>query len=101
MTPARYTVAPAARGDLEEIWFHIAQDNQSAADRLIDTLYAKFQALAATPGIGRRREELLPGVRSLAVGNYVIFYRPAKLRIEVVRVLHGARDIGAQFSGGE
>lgn len=46
---------------------------------------------------GRSREELAPGLRSLAFGRYVVFYMPLPDGIDVVRVLHGSRDIDALF----
>ena len=39
------------------------------------------------------REELASGLRSFPVRRYVVFYRPLVDAIEVVRVLHGARDV--------
>jgi toxin ParE1/3/4 len=39
----------------------------------------------------------MPALRSLSVGNYLIFYRPLADGIEIVRVLHGARDIDSLF----
>ena len=54
--------------------------------------------LAAQPMMGRAREELAPGVRSFPFGRYVVFYMPMDDGIDVVRVLHGARDIDAVFS---
>jgi hypothetical protein len=36
-------------------------------------------------------------LRSFSVGNYVVFYRPMQSGVEVVRVIHAARDIGVQF----
>jgi toxin ParE1/3/4 len=39
----------------------------------------------------------MPALRSLAVGNYLIFYLPVEDGIEVVRVLPGMRDIDAIF----
>ncbi len=47
--------------------------------------------------MGRTRDDLSPGLRSLSFGRYVIFYLPVDDGIDVVRVLHSARDIGAQF----
>jgi toxin ParE1/3/4 len=47
--------------------------------------------------MGRSRPELAAGVHSFPVARYVVFYRPASAGVEVVRVLHGARDIGATF----
>ena len=50
-------------------------------------------SLASNPGMGRVRNELMEGIRSFAVGRYVIFYRSIPKGIEIVRVLHGARDV--------
>ena len=43
------------------------------------------------------REELVPGLRSLSVGGYLIFYLPIEDGIDVVRVLHGMREIDTLF----
>jgi len=45
------------------------------------------------PEMGRRREELAMHLRSFPVGRYIIFYRSMQEGIEIVRVLHGARDL--------
>jgi toxin ParE1/3/4 len=49
--------------------------------------------LADNPLAGRARPELAAGIRSFPVGRQVIFYQPTPLSIDVVRVLHGSRDI--------
>jgi toxin ParE1/3/4 len=86
-----------ARADLNDIWLYIASDSPEAADRFIDRLLAAGKKLAASPRIGRAREELARGVRSFPVGSYVIFYRGSRSGIEVVRILSGYRDIEALF----
>ena len=45
--------------------------------------------------MGRGRDEVSPGIRSLAFGRYVVFFEPLSDGIDVVRVLHGSRDIDA------
>jgi toxin ParE1/3/4 len=60
---------------------------------LIDKLHSTLQALATQPGMGRRRDELAPGLQSFPLGRYVIFYRALPAATEIVRVLHGARDV--------
>ena len=95
---ARVVLAPAAAADLAAIETHIAADNPRAAAALLDRFERKTQrSSAARPGIGRLRADLQPNVRSFAVGRYVIFYRASDLGIEVVRVLHGMRDIDRIF----
>ena len=93
----QYRVSASARSDFDEIWFYIAQDNPEAADKFIRAIVSRFPKLAAMPQLGRKREELAAQVRSFPVGRYVIFYRPMKNGIEVVRVLHGARDLPPLF----
>lgn len=86
---------PLVESDLEEIWWYIAQDDPASADRLLTKLEARFSVLAQTPQMGSRRDEILPALRSSPVGNYLIFYHPLPDGIEILRVLHGARDIAA------
>jgi toxin ParE1/3/4 len=56
--------------------------------------------IATQPMMGRAREELVPGLRSFPFRRYVIFYMPTGDGIDVVGVLHGARDIDAVFGDG-
>ncbi|MCS3729201.1 type II toxin-antitoxin system RelE/ParE family toxin [Bradyrhizobium betae] len=84
---------PQVETDLEEIWLFIASDNIGAADRLLDRIGNTFQMIAENPQAGRHRPELGMGIRSFAVGHYVVFYEAFPNGVEIVRVLHGARDI--------
>jgi toxin ParE1/3/4 len=43
--------------------------------------------------MGRTREELGPGLRSVVLEHYVLFYRVTATAVEVLRILHGTRDI--------
>jgi len=88
---------PRALADLAEIWAYIADDSPDQADAFVDLVDSKFQALSRRPRLGRRRPELSPDIRSLAVGRYVVFYLPLSHGIEVVRVLQGSRDIESIF----
>jgi toxin ParE1/3/4 len=95
MTP--YRIASRAQTDLDEMWSYVARDSMAAADRLIALLYQKFLLLSTQPLIGEERPKLAPGLRSVSVGNYVVFYCPTQSGIEVARVIHAAREIGEQF----
>jgi toxin ParE1/3/4 len=57
----------------------------------------KFKFLKEYPFVGEARPELAADLRSFSAGNYVIFFRPITDGIQVVRVLHGSRDIAAVF----
>jgi len=92
-------ISPRASSDLIEIWIYIADDSVANADAFIDKLYQAIQALGRQPGSGRHREELAPGIQSFLFGRYIIFYRAVTSGIEIVRVLHSARDIENIFEG--
>jgi toxin ParE1/3/4 len=64
-----------AEEDLVDIWNHIARDNPAAADRLLDVLDEKSQALAHNPLIGKARDDIAAGVRHFPVERYLILYR--------------------------
>ena len=83
--------------DVYEIAMFIARDNPDAAIRLIDRFDETLKMLAQNPLAGRAREDLAPRVRSFPIGNYLLFYRPAQHGIELIRVLHGARDLRRLF----
>lgn len=86
-----------SRVDYGEIWDYIASQNLVAADRLIDRLDYTLTTLATSPQMGRKAADLAPNLRSFPVGNYLIFYRPIKDGIELIRVLHGSRDITPEY----
>lgn len=92
---------PRAKRDLLEIWDYIADDSEARADEFIARFDAKFRLLAERSSLGRSREELAAGLRSFPLGRYVIFFRPVAGGIEVIRVLHSARDFGSDFFGEE
>lgn len=94
---ARVTRRPLAATDILDIWDYIADDSVEQADRWVDRLDAKLALIATQPLMGRARDELDAEVRNLPFGRYVIFYVPTKDGIDVVRVLHSARDIEADF----
>jgi toxin ParE1/3/4 len=92
MANKRVTRAQAL-ADADSIFDFIAADNPSAAANLIRRFERILDMLTASPDAGRERPDLAPALRSFPVGNYVIFYQPVPEGIEVVRILHGARDI--------
>ena len=90
MSTAKFTLL--ARLDLKEIRDFIAQDNKKIASRYMHILKQKCEILAISPGLGICKEEYC-GLHKFPVDNYLIFYRPSKTGIEVIRILHGKRDI--------
>jgi toxin ParE1/3/4 len=90
-------IRPKAMSDLADIWVYIAEDSPRHADAFAARINRDFRLLARQPNLGRERPELVEGLRSMSIGHYVIFYIPRPRGIEVVRVLHGARDLKSIF----
>jgi toxin ParE1/3/4 len=95
--PLRLRFAPLAERDLEEIGRYIARDNPREAGQFLTRIKDKCQDIAATPLIGRERDDMGRNVRSFPLGRYLIFYRVMGDDVVVVRVLHGARNLPDTF----
>ena len=98
---SRISFTKIARQDLGEIYEYIAKDNISAADTLQEQLQQRWRGLAHMPGIGSKRDNLKPNLRSVAAGNYVIYYRVVAGGIQIVRVIHSSRDAESAISESE
>jgi toxin ParE1/3/4 len=83
---------PRARLDLIEVWQFVADDNEAAADRMLDRVERCLATLSDDPLMGRARPELAAEIRSFPVGSYVLFYFPARDGIVLVRVRNGSMD---------
>lgn len=91
---SRYKLAAPAQQDLREIRDYIARDNVAAARKFLTRLREAFSSLAETPGAGYTRTDLTDLlVRFRPVGSYLIVYDAKRRPVEVLRVLHGARDV--------
>lgn len=89
---ARYRLTGPAASDLESLHAYISADNPSAADRLVRAMVENFKFLAAHPTIHPPQPALLNMHRSV-VGNYLVLYRPIENGVEIVRIIHGSRDV--------
>jgi toxin ParE1/3/4 len=97
----------AALHDLIDLAYYIALDNLEAAYRFLDKVEESFRYLERMPLMGSTREfqdSTLAGIRMWRVKDFpkhLIFYRPIKDGVEIIRVLHSARDIAGLFSEDE
>ena len=102
MTP-QIIVRPRADWDVDEQVEHIEASNPAAARRFLAAVQDSFRRLADMPGLGSLCEFTNPRYANLRqwpvrrFKNHVIFYRPVEAGIEIVRVLHAARDIKSFF----
>ena len=90
-------IAIVAESDLLQIWEYIAEDSPINADHFLKQIEAKFNLLLDHAGAGKMRDDLIAGLRSLPIGNYIIFYQSHENSVEIIRVLHSARDIQNLF----
>jgi toxin ParE1/3/4 len=89
-------ITTQATRDLQDIWEYIAEDNLRRADEFLEQIFEQFSLITDMPGVGRKRDELSPGLRSFPIGRYIIFYRrKGQTTIEITRVLGGERDLEA------
>ena len=94
---SQYQFTPEALSDLFELWSYIAADNVDAADRVEEAVYAACLLAAEKPLGGQIREDLtaLP-VRFWLVQPYRncwVVYDPKTTPLQIIRVLHAARNI--------
>jgi len=92
--------SPAARQDLAEIAEYVSNAaGPSIAAEVIIRIRETCRLIADTPGeIGVARPEIREGVRSFPVPPHVLFFRYSEDEVEVVRVLHGRRDVKVVLS---
>jgi toxin ParE1/3/4 len=95
---ARLRRTSDARNDLTAIWLYIAQNNLSAADRLMDEINHTLKLLLRFPLMGEAVDHLRPGVRRATIDNYQLFYEPTADGIRLLRVYHAARRIEDLFT---
>jgi toxin ParE1/3/4 len=82
-----------AQEDIEQISLWIArQGSVQAALNWYQAINQEFLKLAETPGTGTDQGDLRPGLRSSPFKNYLIFFNPTRTGIQIIRVIHGARD---------
>ena len=98
-SPPRAASFGMPKEDLARTYLHIGSDSPSAAEHLLDTVEHAIAVLSSQPRAGRPREfrpARAHGMRSWVVRgfeHYLIFYRPQQNGIEVVRFVHGTRDL--------
>jgi toxin ParE1/3/4 len=89
-----------AENDLLDIGAYLASDaSPKVAGEQLRRIYAACERLKEWPLSGRSRRELQHDLRSVSVKPYVVLYRVSEQACEIVRVLHGHRDLDAIFSG--
>lgn len=88
----KVVLSAGALADLQGIGDYIAKDNLGAAESFVARLKSRCFDLGTFPNVGTKRDDIRAGYRSIAEGNYVIYYRVRPEVVEIMHVLHGAQD---------
>ena len=94
----RLVILPAARADLIEIGDFIAQDNPGRALSFLAEIEVKMHQAAEHPESFPARDDVREGLRSARHGRYLIFFVAVGQEVQIVRVLHSARNLPTVFS---
>jgi len=94
---ARAILSIPSKNDLALLVEYIGKDNPAAALGVLDAIDERLGLIAENPMIGSPRDYLAPGLRVFPVSSYMIYYRLVEEDVEIVRILHGARDAGSIF----
>lgn len=89
---------PEAREDLRDIALKIAEHNPVRAFTYVDELDARAQRIGQFPHAAPPRPQWSDGVRIAVHGRYITVYRVCDEAVQVLRVVHGARDLDALFA---
>ena len=91
-----YVLTPLAKADIFGIWAYIAENNESAADRVEEAIYDACAFVAEAPQRGHIRPDLTQRpLRFWTLArypNYTVVYRPTPTPVQIVAVLHGKRN---------
>jgi toxin ParE1/3/4 len=93
----RFHVTKTAERELDEIFVYLARRaGLEVADHLIDSIEERFALLGDYPLLGRKCDNLAPGVFSFVAGIYLIYYRKRRGALQILHVMHGSRNqVGA------
>ncbi len=92
---AEAIISPEALQDMRDIHNYITMDDPDAADRVVQAFEGNAALLATQPEIGQHKPRLRD-LRMWVVAelpNHLLFYREREGQVEIVRVLHRARDL--------
>jgi toxin ParE1/3/4 len=94
---------PRAEADLIALYRYVAEaSGLNIAGGYIDRIEAACMGLATFPNRGAKRDDLAPGLRTIAFERRVtIAYRVLKTRVEIVTIAYGGRDFESDLRSDE
>ncbi len=96
-TTARWT--DEATDDLREIWrYYALVGSPELANSFTRKLTEAGTRIAQRPLTWRARDDIAPGLRSMRVPPYSLYYRIMSSEVEILRVLHERRNVAGLLS---
>ena len=94
-----FVLTSEAKNDLKDIFLDMTEDSPETAERRRSELYDALVSLGQSPGIGHYHDELLSRkYRFWNFDSYIVVYAWETTSIQIISVVHGARDLAAFFS---
>jgi len=95
----RFVLTPLAEQDLNEIWEYIGDESVETANRVLGKIETAIYRLVEHPGLGHLREDLADSRHWFSlVYSYLIVFRPETDPLQIIRVVHAARDVQTLLS---
>jgi toxin ParE1/3/4 len=91
------SITAEAQKDLQELGDYWIVYGDALVKRRLGEIKRKILQLGDFPGLGRSREDLSPGLRSIAVRDILILYRSLEGLVLIVRVMQGSRNLKQIF----
>lgn len=89
--------SPQADQDLEDIGDFIAQDSALHAKAVVAGLRLRSHNISNAPRAYPTRDDLGIGLRAMIWRPYLVLFRITPVHVEIVRIVHGARDLKRLF----
>jgi toxin ParE1/3/4 len=90
--------SPTSRREMAGIWTYLAlHASQEVADAQVQQIRTRTLTLTENPRLGRPRDDLRRGLRQILAKPYIVLYRFDETTVEIMRVVHGSRDLPALF----
>lgn len=95
----RLFVADRAKADIHSLREYTeAQWGIEQQRRYLHGLFDRMRQLRHHPRLGRPRDDLRAGLRSLISGSHMIYYRETEDLVVILRVLHVRMDVSSRLT---
>ena len=92
---ANLLFSPKAYVDLDQIWRYSTETwGELKAEAYLRSIFETAERIKENPLLGRSRDDVRHGYRSLVIGSHVMFYQFSQETVTVVRILHQRMGVG-------